>query len=84
MRDADFDWVKTHPPNESLVNITSNGFKARVAGELADGIVSVTVAPAIGIAKGFVSLPARSQIGQIDRVEAPFDFKHCGQRHRGW
>ena len=77
--------VKIHPPNESFVSITSDdGFKARVAGELGDGIVRVTVAPAIGIATGFVSLPARSQIGPIDRVEAPFDFKHCGQRHRGW
>ena len=34
--------VKIHPPNESLVSITSDdGFKARVAGELADGIPSV-------------------------------------------
>ena len=77
--------VKIHPPNESLVSITSDdGFKARVAGELADGIASVTVAPAIGMAEGFVSLPARSQIGPIDRVEGPFDFKHCSQRHPSW
>jgi len=36
--------VKIHPANESFVSITSDDwFKARGAGELADGIVSVTL-----------------------------------------